>query len=163
MRLLLSFFAVVAFAAAVAFVQAADPEELRDFAPPPSGTALNGDYFTFKGLRNLDVSTGAFANVTAVNVRAFPALSGLGVSNALCCTLWAVSTLLTLILVELRLCSSSKINRGQKKAKAYASFSSINPGTVSSTCTLFKTGISTDVLTRSFGVFNSISQELVAA
>ncbi|KAL3690121.1 hypothetical protein R1sor_016430 [Riccia sorocarpa] len=70
-------------AVTAAVVHAADPEEIRDFAPPPNGTALNADYFTFKGLRNLDVASGAFANVTPANVKGFPALSGLGVSNAL--------------------------------------------------------------------------------
>ncbi|KAL2632137.1 hypothetical protein R1flu_016823 [Riccia fluitans] len=200
-RFLVSFVAVVAFAAAVASVQAADPEEIRDFAPPPNGAAPNGDYFTFKGLRNLDVSTGAFANVTAVNVKGFPALSGLGVSNALLLyppgsvnaphthprgteTLFVIEgsldvglldttapipTLFTQtlqtgdIFVFPRGLVHFQINRGQKKAKAYASFSSTFPGTVSLPRTLFKTGISNDVLTKSFGVSDNIIQALVAA
>ncbi|KAL3685638.1 hypothetical protein R1sor_003660 [Riccia sorocarpa] len=65
-------------------VDAADPEEIRDFAPPSPGTALDGNYFTSTRLRNSKVEQkGTFANVTAVNVNFFPALSGLGVSNAL--------------------------------------------------------------------------------
>ncbi|KAL3679314.1 hypothetical protein R1sor_022270 [Riccia sorocarpa] len=33
---------------------AADPEEIRDFAPPPPGTTLDAHYFTSTKLRNID-------------------------------------------------------------------------------------------------------------
>lgn len=76
-------FGFLLLVAVASLVQAADPEEIRDFAPPPAGTPLDGNYFTSPKLRNLDVNQGPFANVTTVNVNDFPALSGLGVSNAL--------------------------------------------------------------------------------
>ncbi|PTQ26582.1 hypothetical protein MARPO_0930s0001, partial [Marchantia polymorpha] len=62
---------------------AADPEEIRDFAPPANGAPPNASYFTFTELRDIDVKQGQFANVTNVNVLRFPVLSGLGVANAL--------------------------------------------------------------------------------
>ncbi|KAL3690119.1 hypothetical protein R1sor_016428 [Riccia sorocarpa] len=184
-----------------AFVHAADPEEIRDFAPPPNGTALNGDYFTFKGLRNLDVTTGAFANVTAANVRVFPAVSGLGVSNALLLyppgsvnpphthprgteTLFVIKGTLDVGLLDTtapipqlftqtlqegdifvfpRGLVHFQINRSKYTVRAYASFSSTFPGTVSLPRTLFKTGIDNDVLTKSFGVSDYIIKALIAS
>ncbi|KAL3690118.1 hypothetical protein R1sor_016427 [Riccia sorocarpa] len=183
------------------FVHAADPEEIRDFAPPPNGTVLNADYFTFKGLRDFDVATGAFANATLANVKVFPALSGLGVSNALVLyppgavnlphihpraseTLFIIEgtldvgildttapipqlftqTLLTGdIVVFPRGLVHFHINRSNNRVKAYAAFSSTLPGTVSLPRTLFKTGISNDVLTKSFQVSDDIINALIAA
>ncbi|KAL3689441.1 hypothetical protein R1sor_015750 [Riccia sorocarpa] len=85
---LLSSTAVTSLLCLTAFLvlsaHAADPEDIQDFAPPPEGTALDGNYFTSTRLRNVSVENkGAFAIVTAVNVNFFPAISGLGVSNAL--------------------------------------------------------------------------------
>ncbi|KAL3689890.1 hypothetical protein R1sor_016199 [Riccia sorocarpa] len=46
-------------------------EEIRNFAPPPPGTKLDGNFFIFTKVRNINFDKGAFANVTTVNVSNF--------------------------------------------------------------------------------------------
>ncbi|KAL3689439.1 hypothetical protein R1sor_015748 [Riccia sorocarpa] len=196
-----SLFCLAAFL--VLSAHAADPEEIRDFAAPPAGTALDGNYFTSTRLRNISVENkGSFANVTAVNVNFFPALSGLGVSNALLIyppgsvnvphthprgteTLFITARMCTVTLfiiegcLEVGLIDTTapvpvlftqtlqkddifvfprglvhfQINKSNKTTvKAYASFSSTNPGLVSLPRTLFGVNIHGDVLTKSFQV-----------
>ncbi|KAL2653256.1 hypothetical protein R1flu_021386 [Riccia fluitans] len=176
---------------AVFSAHAADPEEIRDFAPPPAGTPLDGNYFTSTRLRNIrPVNQGAFVNVTAVNVNVFPALSGLGVSNALLVyppgsvnvphthprgteTLFIIEGTLDVGLIDTtapvpvlftqtlqkddifvfpRGLVHFQINKSQKTVRAYASFSSTNPGLVSLPRTLFGVNVDIDVLTKSFQV-----------
>ncbi|KAG6546558.1 hypothetical protein Mapa_012107 [Marchantia paleacea] len=182
-------------------VYAADPEEIRDFGHPSKGTPLNGNYFTFTKLRNIVVEQGAFANVTAANVNGFPALSGLGVSNALLSyppgsvnvphihprgteTLFIIKGTLHVgfidtsvpvprlfvqilqkddIFVFPRGLVHFQINKSKSKTvRAYASFSSTNPGLVSLPRTLFGVYMDIDVLTKSFEVSPSIINQLSA-
>ncbi|KAL3701977.1 hypothetical protein R1sor_019999 [Riccia sorocarpa] len=170
-------------------VAAADPEEIRDFAPPPPGTALDGNYFTSTRLRNSNVDQkGTIANVTAVNVNFFPALSGLGVSNALLVyppggvnvphthprgteTLFIIEGTLEVGLIDTtapvpmlftqtlhkddifvfpRGLVHFQINKSKKTVRAYASFSSTNPGLVSLPRTLFGVNADIEVLKKSF-------------
>ncbi|KAL3680116.1 hypothetical protein R1sor_023072 [Riccia sorocarpa] len=135
---------------------AADPEEIRDFAPPPPDKKLDGQFFTSILLRNINVDKGAFANVTPVNVGNFPALSGLGVSNAL--LVYPAGSVNvphthprgteTLFIIE----GTLEINKSKQTVRAYASFSSTNPGLVSLPRTLFGVNIDIEVLTKSFEV-----------
>ncbi|KAL3701980.1 hypothetical protein R1sor_020002 [Riccia sorocarpa] len=182
-------------------VHAADPEEIRDFAPPPTGTALDGNYFTSTRLRNINVNNkGALANVTAVNVNVFPALSGLGVSNALLVyppgsvnvphthprgteTLFIIEGTLEVGLIDTtapvpmlftqtlhkddifvfpRGLVHFQINKSKQTVRAYASFSSTNPGLVSLPRTLFGVNIDIDVLTKSFEVAPYVIKTLSA-
>ncbi|KAL3701985.1 hypothetical protein R1sor_020007 [Riccia sorocarpa] len=183
-------------------VHAADPEEIRDFAPPPTGTPLDGNYFTSTRLRNINVNNkGAFANVTAVNVNVFPALSGLGVSNALLPTvvyppgsvnvphthprgtetLFIIEGTLEVGLIHTtapvpmlftqtlhkddifvfpRGLVHFQINKSKQAVRAYASFSSTNPGLVSLPRTLF--GVNIDMLSKSFEVAPYVIKTLSA-
>lgn len=65
-------------------VRASDPELTSDFAVPTgvNASTLDGNFFTSTVLRNVSAKPGNFATVTTVNVGVFPALQGLGVSNA---------------------------------------------------------------------------------
>ncbi|KAG6541442.1 hypothetical protein Mapa_017221 [Marchantia paleacea] len=63
-------------------IHAADPEEIRDFAPPPPCTPLDSEFFTFTKYRNIVINQTQFATVTPANVGMFPALSVLGIFNA---------------------------------------------------------------------------------
>ncbi|KAL3679312.1 hypothetical protein R1sor_022268 [Riccia sorocarpa] len=166
---------------------AADPEEIRDFAPPPPGTKLDGNFFTSTKLRNINIDKGAFANVTTVNVNNFPALSGLGVSNALLVyppeTLFVIEGTLEVGLIDTtapvpKLFTQTlkkddifvfprglvhfQINKGKQTARAYASFSSTNAGLVSLPRTLFGVNIDIEVLTKSFEVSPYIIKALSA-
>ncbi|KAL3690197.1 hypothetical protein R1sor_016506 [Riccia sorocarpa] len=162
--------AVIVFLCLAAFVvlsaDAADPEEIRDFAPPPPGTKLDGTFFTSPLLRNINVDKGAFANVTPVNVINFPALSGLGVSNAL--LVYPPGSVNvphthprgteTLFIIE----GTLEINKSKKTVRAYAAFSSTNPGLVSLPRTLFGVNTDVEVLTKSFEVSPDIVKTLSA-
>ncbi|KAL3679296.1 hypothetical protein R1sor_022252 [Riccia sorocarpa] len=166
----LSSSAVTALLCLAAFVvlsaHAADPEEIRDFAPPPPGTQLDGNYFTSTKLRNINVDKGAFANVTTINVNNFPALSGLGVSNAL--LVYPPGSVNvphthprgteTLFVIE----GTLEINKSKQTVRAYASFSSTNAGLVSLPRTLFGVNIDIEVLTKSFEVSPYIIKTLSA-
>ncbi|KAL3679306.1 hypothetical protein R1sor_022262 [Riccia sorocarpa] len=136
---------------------AANPEEIRDFAPPPPGTKLDGNFFTSTKLRNINFDKGAFANVTTVNVNNFPALSGLGVSNAL-----LVYPPRSVNVPHTHPRVHFQINKGKQTARAYASFSSTNAGLVSLPRTLFGVNIDIEVLTKSFEVSPYIIKTLSA-
>ncbi|BBN15571.1 protein MpPR15l [Marchantia polymorpha subsp. ruderalis] len=179
---------------------AADPEEIRDFAPPADYAPPNASYFTFTELRNIDVKQGQFANVTNVNVVSFPVLSGLGVANALLVyppgsvnvphthprgteTLFVLEGTLEVGLIDTTLpvpvlftqtlykndifvfprgLVHFQINKSKYVVRAYASFSSTNPGLVSLPRTLFGVHIDPEVLTKSFEVSSDIIAKLSA-
>ncbi|KAG6546552.1 hypothetical protein Mapa_012101 [Marchantia paleacea] len=193
-----TFLCLTAFAALSA--HAADPEEIRDFAPPANNATPNASYFTFDRLRNIDVKQGQFANVTNANVNAFPVLSGLGVSNALLIyppgsvnvphthprgteTLFILEGTLEVGLIDTtqpvpvlftqtlykddifvfpRGLVHFQINKSKKNVRAYASFSSTNPGLVSLPRTLFGVNVDEEVLTKSFEVSSDIIRKLSA-
>ncbi|KAG6546561.1 hypothetical protein Mapa_012110 [Marchantia paleacea] len=182
-------------------VHSADPEEIFDFAPPPNGATPDGSYFTFTKLRSIVANHGGFANVTAANVVGFPALSGLGVSNALLVfppgsvnvphthprgteTLFVIEGELDVGLIDTsapvpRLFTQKlkkddifvfprglvhfQINKSKyKTVRAYASFSSTNPGLGILPRALFGVNIDMDVLTKSFQVSPDIIKQLSA-
>ncbi|KAL3679293.1 hypothetical protein R1sor_022249 [Riccia sorocarpa] len=153
----------------------ADPEEIRDFAPPPPGTNLDGNFFTFTKLRNINFDKGAFVNVTTVNV---PHTHPRGTETlfviegtlevGLIDTTAPVPVLFTQtlkkddIFVFPRGLVHFQINKSKQTVRAYASFSSTNPGLVSLPRTLFGVNIDTEVLTKSFEVSPYIIKTLSA-
>lgn len=80
---------VAAFSLATLNVQASDPELTTDFAVPPgvNKTTIDGNFFTFTGLRNVTPKAGPFVTITLANAAdletGFAAVQGLGISYAL--------------------------------------------------------------------------------
>ncbi|KAL3701981.1 hypothetical protein R1sor_020003 [Riccia sorocarpa] len=147
-------------------VDAADPEEIRDFAPPPPGTALDGNYFTSTRLRNSNVEQkGTFANVTAVNTLFI--IEGT-LEVGLIDTTAPVPMLFTQtlhkndIFLFPRGLVHFQINKSKQTVRAYASFSSTNPGLVSLPRTLFGVNTDIEVLIKSFQVSPYVIKALSA-
>ncbi|KAK4607847.1 hypothetical protein RGQ29_001600 [Quercus rubra] len=74
--LLISSFAIIQRAIA------GDPDILRDFIVPPNVTDVNGDFFTFTGMRALLGGFPTVFKVTKASLAEFPALNGQSVSYA---------------------------------------------------------------------------------
>ncbi|KAL3680119.1 hypothetical protein R1sor_023075 [Riccia sorocarpa] len=144
---------------------AADPEEIRDFAPPPPDKKLDGQFFTSILLRNI-----RSVNVPHTHPRGTETLFIIEgtLEVGLIDTTQPVPVLFTQtlkkddIFVFPRGLVHFQINKSKRTVRAYASFSSTNPGLVSLPRTLFGVNIDIEVLTKSFEVSPYIIKTLSA-
>uniref|UniRef100_A0A7N2KLY6 Germin-like protein n=1 Tax=Quercus lobata TaxID=97700 RepID=A0A7N2KLY6_QUELO len=150
--LLISSFAIIQMAIA------GDPDVLTDFIVPPNVTDVNGDFFTFTGMRaRLDGFPTVF-KVTKASMVEFPALNGQSVSYAVLEFLAGTTNLphtQTLqagdVFVFPKGLVHFQYNDDVKSPViTISTFGSANAGTVSLPNTLFTTGIDDNVLAKSF-------------
>ncbi|KAI7982235.1 Germin-like protein 9-3 [Camellia lanceoleosa] len=128
--------------------QAGDPDILTDFiVPTNSSTPIDGNSFTFTGMRGLPTNSTNPPNfkVTKATMAKFPALNGQ--TNKLYTQTLQFGDMFVFPkgLVHYQYNADSS-----KQATAISTFGSANAGTVSAPVTLFATGIDDVVLAKSF-------------
>ncbi|KAF5447484.1 hypothetical protein F2P56_033038 [Juglans regia] len=77
-----SVFTLLAVFATFWVAKASDPNILSDFIAPANSTSVDGNYFTFNGLRGIFSQTPPNFKVTKASMVEFPALNGQSVSIA---------------------------------------------------------------------------------
>ncbi|KAL4611745.1 hypothetical protein ACB092_08G147700 [Castanea dentata] len=158
--LLMSSFAIIQMAIA------GDPDILTDFIVPPNVTNIDGNFFTFTGMRALLVGFPTVFRVTKASLAEFPALNGESVSYALLfltqgtLQVGFVDTTNKLFNKTLQMGDIFVFPKGlahfqynddvKFPAIAISAFGSANAGAVSLPNTLFTTGIDDNVLAKSF-------------
>ncbi|KAL3690198.1 hypothetical protein R1sor_016507 [Riccia sorocarpa] len=146
---------------AVLSVHAADPEEIRDLAPPPPGLGVSNALLVYPP---------GSVNVPHTHPRGTETLFIIEgtLEVGLIDTTQPVPRLFTQtlqkddIFVFPRGLVHFQINKCKETVRAYASFSSTNPGLVSLPRTLFGVNIDIEVLTKSFEVSPDVIKTLSA-
>ncbi|RVW86719.1 Germin-like protein 9-3 [Vitis vinifera] len=135
---------------------AGDPDIVSDFIIPPNMSAVDGNFFTFTGIRALvGAPEPTTFKVTKASLAEFPALNGQSVSTAVLefpadsvnppHTHPRSAELLFLLDGSLQYNVDAK-----NSAVAFSAFGSANAGTVSLPNTVFATGIDDNILAKSF-------------
>ncbi|XXG48999.1 hypothetical protein AAC387_Pa02g3300 [Persea americana] len=136
---------------------ASDPDITSDFIIPPSINAVDGNFFTYTGMRGiLDADFPATLNVTKATMAELPALNGQSVSSAVLRypaggsvnpphTHPRSAELLLLIDVHYQYNPDA-----ENPATAISAFGSASAGTVSVPSSVFASGIDDAILAKSF-------------
>ncbi|CAK9177650.1 unnamed protein product [Ilex paraguariensis] len=157
-------------------VQASDPDILSDFIPPSSNpNGVDGNFFTFTGLRGIFNQAPTTFKDTKVSNAEFPALNGQSVSLAILqfpaggvnppLTHPRATGLLFVVggslegLVHYQYNANANAN---EPATAIAAFGSANPGTALLPITLFASGVDDEILAKSFKTDVATIQKLKA-
>ncbi|OAE23162.1 hypothetical protein AXG93_1953s1220 [Marchantia polymorpha subsp. ruderalis] len=155
-------------------VWARDPELTTDFAVPVGMNAslINGDFFTFTGLRNFSAAPNTFGSKKVTHVE-FPALTGLGVGVTLLeykpntlnppHTHARGSELIFVMAGHLDGLVHFQINMSKEKSVlAISAFGSSNAGTISMPRNIFGSGIEDEVLLQAFKITSAELMKLKA-
>ncbi|XWS27884.1 hypothetical protein CRYUN_Cryun25bG0018300 [Craigia yunnanensis] len=126
-------------------VSGSDPDIISDFLAPANSTALDGNFFTFTGLRGIfDADYPPNFKVTKASMAEFPLPLWTG-------KLYAQTLQVADIFVFPKGLVHYQYNpRSDQPAMAVSAFGSANAGTVSIPSTVFATGIDDDVLAKGF-------------